>query len=191
MSTTSKIVLRHELKAKREMTTVEYKADCATKICSRIENLDVYKKAERIALYQAIKNEVSLHPLWHSALKQGKICYFPFLNNDLTLSFFPADKDTAWTINQFGIAEPSFANTRAVNPEKLDIIFIPLLGFDKNGTRIGMGAGYYDRTLANKKLNWLAGIAYEFQLVPFIHPDPWDVPMDLVITEQTIYWSNL
>ena len=64
---------------------------------------------------------------------------------------------------------------------------MPVLGFDQWGTRLGMGAGYYDRTLATSRSALLVGVAYEFQRLDYIEAQPWDVPLSLIITENTIY----
>ncbi len=66
---------------------------------------------------------------------------------------------------------------------------MPLVAFDGHGTRLGRGAGYYDRTLEHKKPQCLLGVAYEFQHHDFLPPEPWDVPLDAVATEKTIHWS--
>ena len=67
---------------------------------------------------------------------------------------------------------------------------MPLVAFDADCTRIGMGAGYYDRTLENKKRCFLIGVAHQFQYVDYIEPQPWDVPLDAVITNKNIYWRE-
>jgi len=77
----------------------------------------------------------------------------------------------------------------------LDIVFVPLVAFDEKCHRIGMGVGYYDRTfnfkLANQKQPpMLIGLAYEFQKVPSISPQSWDVPVDAVVSEKQLYVSQ-
>ena len=75
----------------------------------------------------------------------------------------------------------------------LDMIFVPLVAFDLNGFRIGMGSGYYDRTFEKKleikdmKSPVLIGLAYEFQKQECLNHQPWDVPLDMVVTELKIY----
>ena len=74
---------------------------------------------------------------------------------------------------------------------------MPLVAFDPIGNRIGMGEGFYDRTLDNKKLNnnkkkpILVGVAYDFQKQNHIQPDPWDIPLDIIFTESRIYHSDI
>ena len=65
-----------------------------------------------------------------------------------------------------------------------------MVAFDIHGTRIGMGKGYYDKTLATVRPKLLVGVAYEFQRLAFISPQIWDVKLDAIITEKNIYWSQ-
>lgn len=140
-------------------------------------------------MYQAIHGEVDLSAVWQSAASQGLSCYFPVIHDDKTVSFFPATPSTSFKNNRFGIAEPPVLNEQALLPDQIDILFLPALAFDARGTRLGMGGGYYDRTLAHHRPRLLVGIAYDAERQPFIEADAWDIPMDAVITERTIYWS--
>ena len=78
-------------------------------------------------------------------------------------------------------------------PQHLDAIFMPLVGFDSRGWRLGSGAGFYDRSLQflRSRSRWhrpkLIGIAYEVQRVDELIPNEWDVPMNAVITEKHLY----
>ncbi len=185
-----KSALRQSYQQIRKNLSLEHQHTASAKVCSRIRSLDEYRYAKRIALYQAIGGEISLNALWHSAPLQGKLCYFPSLNDDKTLSFLPATPATSFVKNRYGIAEPDVDKATAVAVKLLDIIFVPVVAFDQYGTRLGMGAGYYDRTLAHEKEQMLIGVAYEFQHYPYIKPNDWDVPLTVVITEQTTYWSK-
>lgn len=175
----------------RKKLPLEYQHTVSSKICARIRKLEQYRYAKRIALYQAINGEIDLHNLWRSAPLHGKYCYFPALKDDYSLAFLPATPSSSFTKNRYGINEPDISKEHAINPEELDIIFIPLVAFDKQGTRIGMGAGYYDRSLANCRKPLLVGVAYEFQRLSYIEPSSWDVPLSVIITEKNSYWPQL
>ena len=162
----------------------------SSKICAHIRTLDQYRYAKRLALYQAINGEIDLGGLWRAAPMQGKYCYFPALNKDGTLSFLPATPTSPFLKNQYGIKEPDVGREEAILPDQLDLMFLPLVAVDEQGTRLGMGAGYYDRTLAHSRPPLLVGVAYEFQRQSFIQPAAWDIPLDVVITERAIYWSK-
>lgn len=190
MTDSFKRALRRSRRQLRENLSLEYQHIASTKVCARIRGLAQYCQAKRIALYQAFGGEISLDSVWNSASLQGKFCYFPVLNEDKTLLFLPASPTTAFTPNRYGINEPHIAGSEALAPQLLDLIFMPLVAFDDYGTRLGMGAGYYDRTLAKVDHPLLIGVAYEFQYCPYIEAESWDVPMTAVVTPQKIYWSK-
>lgn len=185
-----KMAMRNTIKQVRSKVSVSYRALSSTQICTRIKALEQYRRAKNIALYFAINNEIELSSIWNSAPLQGKFCYFPALNEDSTLSFLPATPGTPFKNNKYGIPEPDVSFDTAIPIEELDLIIMPLVAFDMRCTRLGMGAGYYDRTLEQKNHKTLFGVAFQFQLVDFIDPQPWDIPLDAVITQKAIYWRN-
>lgn len=156
----------------------------SSRVCQQIRLLSDYQKAKRIAIYHAIQGEIDLSAL------QEKACYLPMINVDKTLLFLPVTSNTVFYKNCFGIAEPDVNHDLAILPDDLDIIFLPLVAFDEHGTRLGMGGGYYDRTLASSHRTVLIGVGYDFQRQPFIDRKPWDIPMAAVITESNVYWSK-
>ena len=192
MTPSSKHRLRSLHKTQRQTHTPAERIDASVRISSSILAWPPYREAKCIAIYQAIQGEIDLSCIWKSALSEGKSCAFPAINEDQTLSFLPATASTVFAKNRFGIAEPTLPRTQALPPHLIDIIFLPLVAFDAHGTRLGMGGGYYDRTLADvrRRPPLLVGIAYDAQRQPLIEADAWDVPMDLVITERTMYWSK-
>ena len=190
MSDQFKIAMRNTIKEVRSKVSTSYRATSSNQICARVRSMEQYRRAKNIALYFAINGEVELDSLWRSAPLHGKLCYFPALNDNLTLSFLPATPATPFKNNRYGIPEPDVSLDLAINIEELDLIIVPLVAFDMRCTRLGMGAGYYDRTLEKKQPKHLFGIAFQFQLVDFIAPEPWDIPLDAVITQRAIYWRN-
>lgn len=184
-----KMALRQTLRSLRNRLSLNYQQNASLKVCEKIKTLDQYRRARRIALYQAAQGEIDLSALWRSAPMQGKFCYFPKLNADKTLSFLPATPTTPFEPNRFGIMEPAVDSSQAIDPGALDVMFMPLVAFDAFGTRLGMGAGYYDRTLANRPFPLLLGVAYEFQRQAFIVPQAWDIRLHATVTPQHVYWS--
>ena len=82
--------------------------------------------------------------------------------------------------------------TNCITHQNIDIILMPLVAFDTNGNRIGSGAGYYDRTFSflrdkNRASPYLIGLAFELQKISQIVADPWDVPLNLIVTEKKVY----
>lgn len=95
--------------------------------------------------------------------------------------------------NIYGIPEPALRNNRLRPPWALDLLLVPLVGFDPECNRLGMGGGFYDRSLAYlaRRLHWrrptLIGIAHEIQKVDRLDTQPWDIPLDMVATEARVY----
>ncbi len=121
------------------------------------------------------------------------------VNRPITCRFSPSTKRSIFapwqngdgvTINRYGISEPNAA--KAVDASLLELILVPLLGFDRRGNRLGSGAGYYDRTFAFLKNQTrpaqplLVGIGYHFQEVATMTPNDWDVPMDFIATDREL-----
>lgn len=191
MTSVIQAILRDTYRGIRNALSFDYQNKTSVKICSNIQKIEQYRYAKRIALYHAFEKEVNLSALWKSAPRQGKFCYFPVLNEGNSLSFLPATPATAFKTNRYGILEPNVDPSQAISVSELQVIFMPLVVFDRNCTRIGTGGGYYDRTLGQaEKLPFLIGVAYEFQRHPNIEPQAWDVPLDAVATEKTIYWRK-
>ena len=182
--------LRQELKQKRKQLDQTFRTHAEDLICKTVLGLKAFQKAQTIGLYHAFQGEVETKSIWHHALKMNKTCYFPILQNNKNLLFLPADDNTEWEANHFGILEPKVSLSKALPATQLDLIFLPLVGFDIYGHRLGMGAGYYDRALAGNSDAILAGLGYDFQKVSCIETELWDVPLDLIITNTKLYWSK-
>lgn len=190
MTELSQDELRHKMKQERARLSGTYRAQCSDQIGLRISTLEAYQKAKHIAFYHAMETEIDLAPLWQKACEEQKICYFPVLNDQSTLTFLPADQKTPFKKNNYGIWEPDVSHDMAIPANQLDLILVPLIAFDFYCHRIGMGAGYYDRTLQDASHPTLIGVAYQFQRIDEIKPQPWDVPLHAVVTQRAIYWRN-
>jgi 5-formyltetrahydrofolate cyclo-ligase len=126
-------------------------------------------------------------------LKSSKKCFLPVIHPSKInrLHFARYRQNSQLIANRFGILEPSLRTTKMVPPWSLDLILMPLVGFDRRGNRLGMGGGFYDRTLAftargQHPAPRLVGLAYSFQELESISPQIWDIPVDHIITEQEI-----
>ena len=111
------------------------------------------------------------------------------------MTFVPLDRDARLRRNRFGIEELEVSSSRRVQASGLDTILVPLVGFDAACHRLGMGAGFYDRALQRRGRSpdaafrhpRLIGIAYDVQRVERIEPAPWDVALDMVVSERGVY----
>ncbi|MCP0913205.1 5-formyltetrahydrofolate cyclo-ligase [Legionella sp. 27cVA30] len=190
MSEETRRKLRDAYRLVRKNLSADYQEITSYKICENLLQFPPYLAASRIGLYFAVNGEASLQHLWKTAMQQGKKCYFPIHKKDDSLSFLPADATTTLIKNNLGILEPAPGTQTPFVAKELDIILIPAVALDKQGHRLGMGAGCYDRTLANCHKPLLIGVAYAFQCVPSIPAQPWDITLNVIATEQDIYWSK-
>jgi len=166
----------------------------AAAVCRYIQTSRSFRKARSIAFYLPNDGEIDLRPLIDVALKQGKRCLLPVLDKliERRLFFAPYDPDTPLALNRYGIPEPDTHPKSLVRPRAIDLILMPLVAFDNQGNRIGMGGGYYDRTLSflRHRQRWyrpkLVGVAFAFQQVDSITARSWDIPLHLIATDTGI-----
>lgn len=150
------------------------------------------KKAQHVALYLTHDGELATPPLIHALWQLGINTYLPRLHpfNAGQLLFLHYTADTLMQPNQFGILEPKL-DVRAIIPvTALDVVITPLVAFDLMGNRMGMGGGYYDRTLANwhsKGKPLPMGYAHDCQQVPSLPCEHWDVPLPTIITPSRVW----
>lgn len=183
--------IRNNILEMRKKLTPEFQYKSSKKICTKISELSEFQNAKKVAFYKSINEEVTLQDLIDTSLNKGKYCYLPVVDDDNSLFFLPINAQSLLVENKFKILEPQGDKNIAECSEKIDIIIVPLVAFNKDGARLGMGKGYYDRALANNNNSLLIGVAYEFQLQPNIKPQPWDVQLHAIVTEKNIYWSKL
>lgn len=164
------------------------------KIAEHIQSLPLFQQSQHIAFYIAVNGEVDPHPLLEHAWAHDKTCYLPTLDTTTfnSLHFLPYLPNTPLQPNRYGIPEPAIDETTTFFPaEHLDLVLTPLVAFDLNGNRLGMGGGYYDRTFAfltqPQQKPTLLGLAYEFQKVDSLPPEAWDIPLKITATDLQIY----
>ena len=187
--------LRQQIKAQRRQLTRQTLRRHSLQLLCLAQNYKPFRQSRRIAFYHAVAGEMDPRPLLEAAIKSGKTPYLPILRNRPAngLWFAPYSQDTKLTLNRFSIPEPDFKHRQRIMPWALDMVFVPLIAFDNEGHRLGMGGGYYDRTFAFKKRRTylkgpkLIGLAHEFQYRPQLDSNPWDIPLDAVITESSIH----
>src|SRR5579859_1546624 len=166
-------------------------AEAAAQVAATIPQ---FRSARRIAAYVSIEGELDPEPLLTLARAAGKEVYLPVRppSNKLPLSFLPYAAGATLRPNRFRIPEPAPSAGAALAPVELDLVFAPLVAFDARGQRLGMGAGFYDRSFAFLKdartaHPALIGYAYECQRSEGLDAEPWDVPLVGVVTEQRFY----
>ena len=184
-----------ELRQRNRKRRAELDADqlevAANALADRILLLDEFRQAQRVAAYFAVNGEIGLTPLIDHALTQGKNVYLPNLDQQ-ALRFSPYFHQQKMRINKFRLPEPDVDATEMLAPDELDLVLAPLVVFDANRNRIGMGGGFYDRSFAFRKnpehkRPVLIGVAHELQRIDQIVPEEWDVQLDMIVTDQAMY----
>ena len=140
-----------------------------------------------VAGYWAMDGELPLHA-WQVRLPPACIYCLPVLDDtDGTLKFAPWKPGDTLASNRYGIPEPDLAPTSLLDANEMAMIAMPLTGFDAGCRRIGMGGGWYDRSLAFRATRaappLLVGIAFDVQEIPLVSAQPWDIACDAIVTE--------
>lgn len=187
---TDPAALRREMRARRAGLSPALRIGAAQRIAERLHALPGLPGEGYAAGYWAVGGEAALHA-WQIALPRGLVYCLPVLCEDDVLRFAPWRAGDTLVANRFGIPEPDVARSSLLSATELALAVVPLVAFDADCHRIGMGGGWYDRTFAARVGNpgppLLVGAAYEIQRVPRIDPAPWDVRLDAVCTEAATY----
>lgn len=191
----NKSTLRRQLKAARNAISPTLRRHAARASLRLSLRHGLLLRAQRIGFYLPNGGEFDSQLLLNQALLMQRECYLPLVpRRGRVLRFGRIGRNTRMATNRYGIAEP--VDARPLRARQLDLLLIPLVGFDCQGYRLGMGGGYYDATLAfmHHRRLWrkprLVGIAYECQRVEMLPHDPWDMPLDAVLTERQLYRFN-
>lgn len=183
--------LRQRNRKMRAQLSQDALDQAASNLCERLCALPEFINASKIAAYAAVNGEISLQLVIDRALELGKKIYLP--NLDLkSLRFSPYFHGQKMRINRFKLPEPDVSEDEMLAPEALDLVLAPLVVFDPQRNRIGMGGGYYDRSFEFRKQQGkdvprLIGVAHELQKVDRLVAEDWDVPLDMVVTDGAIY----
>ena len=190
----NKSQLRSELRRRRRNLTASQRVLAARQIERHVLRSGLLRRYQHVGLYLPHGTEINTLPLINRVLSLGKQTYLPMLpfGRGKKLWFNRLETGNRWIYNRFGIAENQSKKT--VRAQLLDVVFMPLVGYDDFGYRIGMGGGYYDASLAFllRRRYWrrpyLIGVAFSCQHVAGKLPhDPWDVQLDAILTEQGLH----
>lgn len=147
---------------------------------TKLLNLEIYKKTRVVAIYNSMKDEVSTNYLIKESLK-SKIVLLPKIINNKMI-FIKIDRDTKYQKSPFKILEPIGREYI----DKIDLIIVPGVSFDRYLNRLGYGKGYYDKYLANSN-SYKIGICFDEQITNDLPVEETDIKMNLVITEKEFY----
>ncbi len=187
-----KSALRRQLKAARNAVDPQARRQAARAAARLALRAGILLRARRIGFYLPQHGEFDVRPLMNQALWMGRTACLPVLPaRGRVMRFGRLLDGVRMAPNRYGIPEP--VDGRPLRARQLDLLLMPLVGFDLAGRRLGMGGGYYDATLAfmRHRRHWrkprLVGVAYECQRVEALPDDPWDMPLDAVLTEKRLY----
>jgi 5-formyltetrahydrofolate cyclo-ligase len=185
--------LRASLRARRQAVSAAERARAAKQVARHADAALHLRSGQRIGIYAATAEELDTSCLIALAQRRGCLVYLPRIDRRRrvrTMRFVRLSDSPRLRINRFGIAEPE--GPQLASARLLDVVFLPMVGFDRHGVRVGMGGGYYDRVFGFRRLRtvWhvplLVGIGYASQEVERIAAAAHDVPLDLVITERGV-----
>lgn len=189
--------LRKAMRSQRRALDEAQRQRCAEQVAQRFAVTRQFRSAQHIGLYFPADGELNTVPLMQRAWAMGKCCYLPVLHGRAQhLRFVAYYPDEVLAPNRLGILEPQRPVCERISAARLDIILVPLTAFDTAGNRLGMGAGFYDRTLAfrTRRQCWqhprLFGLGYDFQRAKEIVAAAWDVSLDGVVTETAVYCTE-
>jgi 5-formyltetrahydrofolate cyclo-ligase len=180
--------LRQLIRQRRQALSPEQQRLAAIELVRQFTTQPQLAKLQHLALYLSNDGELDTAPLIQALWQQGKSLYLPILHPHKAgfLVFQQYRPDTPMTSNKFGILEPELDATQLKALPEIEMIGLPLVAFDQQGNRMGMGGGFYDRTLANavfcQPAPLLVGLAHQCQQVEQVPVESWDVPLDLVVT---------
>ncbi len=188
--TRTRKALRAELRRRRRSLSPAERARAAQRIAREIEARFHLHPGQHVALYSPLPGELDVAPLAATARRHGCTLYVPRITDPRHCRMRFIRLEGPLRANRLGILEPR--QLRGRGARWLDLVFVPLVGFDARGMRLGMGAGYYDRAFAYMRLRrtWrrprLIGIAFAVQRVDAIEPAPHDVHLDAIVTEEGV-----
>lgn len=190
--------LRRKLRQARRALTGSQQRQAAHGLYRQLAQHALFRRARHLSLYLPTDGEIDPRLLLRAAQRRGKATYLP------VLSAWPRTKMVFQRIrpgeklrpNRFRILEPRANPARQRKIWTLDLVLLPLVGFDQEGGRLGMGGGFYDRSLAYlaRRQSWrkptLLGLAHECQKVERLDQTSWDVPLQGTVTDRQWYVAD-
>ncbi len=186
----TKAEIRKRILERRSSLTAEETEEKSKRIFSQLCALRSYKDAKMILVYMDYKNEVRTEAFIKNCITEGRRIALPKVEvyGSRMLSLYEINSLERDIITGYkGIPEPNSETLRKIEPTEIDLLVIPGVAFDPERNRLGYGAGYYDRLLPGTRFGSIkVGVAYSLQIVDKIPAGLYDIPMDLVITEDRI-----
>ncbi|MDU7819035.1 MAG: 5-formyltetrahydrofolate cyclo-ligase [Klebsiella sp.] len=185
--------IRQQIRQRRRALTPEQQTQFALQAADRMMAYPPVLLAQTVAVFLSFDGELDTRPLIDQLWRAGKRVYLPVLHpfspgNLLFLHYHPSSD---LVVNRLNIREPKLDVRNVLPLSQLDVLVTPLVAFDADGQRLGMGGGFYDRTLQNWRQHRLkpVGYAHDCQQVDALPTEQWDIPLPAVITpSKTWLW---
>ena len=183
--------IRKQVSARRSSLSKQNHQKASYAIADGLQKLPQVMQAQTIAAYIAIASEVSLTKAIDSFRQQNKLVVLPCIDIPKAgdMVFAPYAHGSSLETAGFGLSQPKIS--QCVPLENIDVVIVPLLAFNSSCYRIGWGKGYYDKFFAARQQRpappWLVGVGFACQQEEQIIPQPWDVRLDMVVTEDNVF----
>ncbi|MEZ4279438.1 MAG: 5-formyltetrahydrofolate cyclo-ligase [Myxococcota bacterium] len=178
--------IRREMRERLREITRERAQSAGLRIADELERLEVWRAAARVVLFASLPDEIDTSAIWLRAIRDGKPVLLPRLTSARSLEFAIASTSTLITGSRYSILEPPLESS-PMDLNRLDLVLVPGLAFDRQGGRLGRGGGYYDRTFATGGMSGarpiLIGVGFGFQVVDRLPMTSLDVRMDGILSE--------
>jgi len=183
--------LRKTIRQRRNALSDTKQVETGLALTQSLSSHKKIQQASRIAIYLSNDGELSTDSFIAWCWQNNKEVYLPVVHpfSSGNLLFLRYQAETQLISNRYGILEPKLDVTKVIPLAELDIICTPLVAFDTSGARLGMGGGFYDRSLAHWQQTKLypLGLAHDCQLVESVPMESWDVPLPEIITPSKKY----
>ena len=187
--------IRTHVRHLRRGLSAEQQTLAADSVAEHALNVAPVAQAQHIALFLSVDGELNTRPLLARLWQQKKQVYLPVLHpfSRGNLLFVRYTPETELVSSRLRIPEPPLDVRHIIPLDRLDVMFVPLVAFDKQGQRLGMGGGFYDRTLQNwRRHNFLPlGLAHDCQQVEALPTAEWDIPLPAILTPSRLWqWEK-
>ena len=181
--------IRREIRTRKGLLSAEERISLSQAIGEKVLAMEEVSKAGTILLYASLPDEVDTEFLLRrlsSRREGGKKILLPVVEGDnlILKEYVPGNMEKGYC----NIEEPQ--GNECASPSEVDLAIVPGVAFDAECNRLGRGKGFYDRLIPNLKCRMI-GLGFNFQIVPSIPCEEFDRPLDVVVTECTVYQSPL
>lgn len=184
---------RRTMRALRQSLSPYEQQDAAQKAAQRLSKQAFFRRAKRVAFYMANDGEIDPQALLKVHGNYTKHWFLPRIQNarETPMRFGHYTGQSALVANRYGILEPNGDAKDDQKAASMDVILLPLVAFDRQGNRLGMGGGYYDKTLHSVPKHassgpLLIGLAHAIQELGSIYAQSWDMRLDMIITDREL-----